>query len=96
MVVLAAEAELRGLFIFRATRSGLETAGAGLGSKLMTVEAGLVEVLGRGAANRLLRVRVLETAVLVVVDEAGTVEVNEGEDFSGSGTRQGQRNMVRL
>lgn len=89
VVVLAADVELAGvlIFIFRASNSGLETAGAlltlllGLGSRLMTGMAGLGAV-GRGAARRLLRVVVLE-----LVEEAGWVEVVAGgdTDFSGSG-----------
>lgn len=85
VVVAAAGVELTGMlvFIFSASSSGLEAAdGAtvallGLGSKLMT---GMVEldVVGRGAARRLLRVVVgggLETAMS-----------GEGAVFSGSGS----------
>lgn len=85
VVVAAAGVELTGtlVFIFSASSSGLEAAdGAtvallGLGSKLMT---GMVEldVVGRGAARRLLRVVVgggLETAMS-----------GEGAVFSGSGS----------
>lgn len=79
------------LFIFRASSSGLEAAGAvlaplpGLGSRLMTGMADL-EVVGRGAARRLLRVVV----VVELVEERGWEEaVADGEaDFSGSGAKQ--------
>lgn len=89
VVVLAAVVELAGmLFIFRASRSGLEAAGAvlallpGLGSRLITGITAL-EVLGRGAAKRLLRV------VLELVEEGGWEEVVAGgeTDFSGSGAK---------
>lgn len=74
VIVLAADVELAGmlLFIFRASSSGLEAAGAvlapllGLGSRLMTGMAEL-EVMGRGAAKRLLRVVV----VVRLVEEGG-------------------------
>lgn len=74
VVVLAADVELAGmlLFIFRASSSGLEAASAvlalllGLGSRLMTGIAEL-EVMGRGAAKRLLRVVV----VVRLVEEGG-------------------------
>lgn len=92
----AEAAELAGevIFIFRASSRGLEAAAElllllllpGLGSRLIT---GMVEleVLGRGAARRLLRV-----VVVVVVEEveeeaaAAWVEVMAGgeTDFSGS------------
>lgn len=74
VIVLAADVELAGmlLLIFRASSSGLEAAGAvlapllGLGSRLMTGMAEL-EVMGRGAAKRLLRVVV----VVRLVEEGG-------------------------
>lgn len=88
VVVLAAELELAGMliFIFRASSSGLEDAGAmptllpGLGSRLMTGMAG-VDTVGRGAARRLLR-------VVVLVEKASGVAVVAGGEtaFSGSGT----------
>lgn len=94
VVVLAADVELAGvlLFIFRASSSGLEAAGAvlpGLGSRLMTGITEL-ETVGRGAARRLLRVVV----VVELVEEAGWVEVVAGgeTDFSGSGAKRGQIN----
>lgn len=97
VVVLAADVELAGvlLFIFRASSSGLEAAGAvltllpGLGSRLMTGMAEL-ETVGRGAARRLLRVVV----VVELVEEAGWVEVVAGgeTDFSGSGAKRGYIN----
>lgn len=103
MVVLAAGVELAGvlLFIFRASNSGLEAAGAvltllpGLGSRLMTGIAAL-EAVGRGAARRLFRVVVVVEEVVLgadVVDKAGWVEVEaEGEtDFSGSGAKAGKK-----
>lgn len=90
VAVLAAGVELAGVtvFIFRASSSGLEAAGAvltllpGLGSRLMTGMAAL-EAVGKGAARRLLRVVV----VVELVEEAGWVEVVAGgdADFSGSG-----------
>lgn len=66
VIVLAAGVELAGVvvFIFRASSSGFEAAGAvltllpGLGSRLMTGMAELEDV-GRGAARRLLRVVVV-------------------------------------
>lgn len=98
VVVLAAGAELAGLllFIFSASRSGLEATGAagpvltllpGLGSRLMTGTTELEDV-GRGAARRLLRV------VVDPVEEGGWVDkVAGGEtDFSGSGATRGQIN----
>lgn len=88
VTVLAADVELAGtlIFIFRASSSGLEAAGAvltllpGLGSRLMTGMAEL-ETVCRGAARRLLRV------VVELVEEAGWVEVMAGGEtnFSGSG-----------
>lgn len=90
VVVLAADMELAGVltFIFRASSSGFEAAGAvltllpGLGSRLMTGMAAL-DAVGRGAARRLLRVVV----AVEMVEEAGwAVVVAGGEtDFSGSG-----------
>ncbi len=101
VVVLAADVELAGvpLFIFRASSSGLEAAGAvltllpGLGSRLMTGIAEL-EAVDRGAARRLLRVVV----VVELVEEAGWVEVMAGgeTDFSGSGAKRGQINMEEI
>lgn len=98
VTVLAADVELAGeaAFIFRASRSGLEAAGAalptllplpGLGSRLMTGMAEL-EAVGRGAARRLLRVVV----VVEMVEEAGWVEVVAGGEtgFSCSGAKWGQ------
>lgn len=90
-VVLAADVELAGmmLFIFRASSSGLEAAGAvltllpGLGSRLMTGMAEL-EAVGRGAARRLLRVVVVE-----LVEEAGWVEVVVGRETGSSGSGAG-------
>lgn len=88
VLMFAAGVELAGvlLFIFRASSSGLEAAGAvltlltGLGSRLMTGMAEL-EAVGRGAAKRLLRV------VVELLEEAGWVEVTAGGvgDSSGSG-----------
>lgn len=86
VVVAAAGVELTGtlLFIFSASSSGLEAAdgatGAllGLGSRLMTGMVELLDVVGRGAARRLLRGVVgggLEAAVS-----------GEGAVFSGSGS----------
>lgn len=93
VVVLAADmgAEEVFVFIFRASSSGLEAAGAtvlllpGLGSRLMTGMAGLGAV-GRGAANRLFKVVVLEV-VVEMAEEEGRLEVATGGegDFSGSG-----------
>lgn len=90
VVVLAAGVELAGVevFIFRASSSGLEAAGAvltlllGLGSRLITGMAEL-DAVGRGAASRLLRV-VVEVEL---VEDAGRVEVVAAgdADFSGSG-----------
>lgn len=96
VIVRAADVELAGtmVFIFRASRSGLEAAGAvltlmlGIGSKLITGMAEL-DTVGRGAARRLLRV-----GVGVVVDAAGWVDMAAGGvmGFSGSGARHGQSN----
>lgn len=92
VVVLAAGGELAGtLFIFRASSRGLEAAGAvlalllGLGSRLMTGIPAL-ELLGRGAAKRLLRVVVAGE----LVEEGGWEEAVAGgeTDFSGSGAEQ--------
>lgn len=102
MVVLAADVELAGvlLFIFRASSSGLEAAGAplpplpGLGSRLMTGMAEM-EAVGRGAARRLLRVVVVEELEKGVGWEE-VVAAGEA-DFSGSGAKQGQMSgKVRL
>lgn len=98
--VVAMAAELAGgvlIFILRASSSGLGAADealplAGLGSRLMTgMEE--VEVLGRGAARRLLRVVEEEMAVEVeaaAVEEGAATSVDVvaggGTDFSGSGT----------
>lgn len=92
VVVLAADVELTGmlLFIFRASKSGLEAACAvltllpGAGSRLMTGIT-VLEVLGRGAARRLLRVVV----AVELVEERSWEEVMAGgeTDFSGSGTK---------
>lgn len=87
VVVLTAGVELTGtlLFIFKASSSGFEAADAvtalllGLGSRLMT---GMVEVVGRGAARRLLRV------VVEALEEGGGLEAAmSGEEtaFSNSG-----------
>lgn len=89
MVVLAADVEVAEVFVFvfRASSSGLEAAGAilvllpGAGSRLMTGMAGL-EAMGRGAAKRLLRVVVVQLVV-----EAGWVEVVAGRVFSCSGAK---------
>lgn len=97
VVVLAADVALTGmlLFIFRASKSGLEAACAvltllpGVGSRLMTGIAAL-EVLGRGAARRLLRVVVaVGVAVVELVEERSWEEEMAGRetDFSGSGTK---------
>lgn len=92
VVVFATDVELAGmlLFIFSASSSGLEAAGAvltlppGLGSRLMTGMAE-VEAVGRGAARRLLR-------VVVLVEEGSWMEVVAGgdTDFTGSGAKQGK------
>lgn len=74
MVKLAADMELAGIFvfIFRASRSGLEVLEAvltpltGLESRLITRVAEL-DGVGKGAARRLLRVVV----VVELVEEAG-------------------------
>lgn len=87
--VLAAEVELAGMliFIFRASSSGLDAAGAeptltlGLGSRLMTgVLESVEEAVGRGEARRLLR-------VVMLLEEAGwrEVETAGATDFSCSG-----------
>lgn len=87
VVVLAAEVELGGMliFIFRASSSGLDAAGAELtltlGSRLMTgVFESVEEAVGRGEARRLLR-------VVMLLEEAGwrEVETAGATDFSGSG-----------
>lgn len=98
---MAADVELAGvlLFIFRASSSGLEAAGAppplpGLGSRLMTGMAEM-EAVGRGAARRLLRVVVVEELEKGVGWEE-VVAAGEA-DFSGSGAKQGQMSgKVRL
>lgn len=94
VAVLAAGVELAGvlIFIFKASSRGLGAAGEavllpGLGSRLMTGMAEL-EVLGRGAARRLLRVvvEVVMEAAAAVVEAAWVDVVAGGEtDFSGSG-----------
>lgn len=89
VAALAADVEIAGVFIFRASSSGLVAAGTvltllpGLGSRLMTGIAEL-ETVGRGAASRLLRVVVV---VVELVEGAGWVEVvaGGGTGFSGSG-----------
>lgn len=95
VVVFATDVELAGmlLFIFSASSSGLEAAGAvltllaGLGSRLMTGMAEL-EAVGRGAARRLLRVVVL---VELMVEGSWVEVVAGGEtDFSGSGAKKGK------
>lgn len=91
MVVLIADVVLIGvlLFIFRASSSGLEAADAaptvvdGLGSRLMTGMAA-VEVVGNGAARRLLRMVV----VAELVEDRWEIVVSGGETgFSGSGAK---------
>lgn len=97
MVVLVADGEMAEVFVFalRASSSGLEAAGVipvllpGLGSRLMTGMAGL-EAVGRGAANRLLRVVVVE-----LLEEMAWVEVVVGRIFSCSGAKQGQISRMR-
>lgn len=91
-VVLAADAELAGelVFIFKASNSGLEAAGAvltllpGLGSRLMTGKAA-TEAVGRGAAKRLLRVGV----VLELVEEMSWVKAVVGGEAGCSGSGAG-------
>lgn len=86
--MLTVDVELTGelLFIFRASSSGEEAAGAvptlvaGLGSRLMTGMA-TVEVVGNGAVRRLLRM----VAVVELEDEERWERAGSGEGFSGSG-----------
>lgn len=88
VVVLTVDVELLGglLVIFRASSSGLEAAGAvltlvaGLGSRLMTGMAA-VEVVGNGAARRLLRMVV----VVELEEEERWERAASGGGFSGSG-----------
>lgn len=91
--MLTVDVELIGvllLFILRTSSSGLEAAGAvptlvtGLGSRLMTGMAA-VDVVGNGAASRLLRMVV----VVELVDDCWERAVSGGEtDFSGSGAEK--------
>lgn len=86
--MLTVDVELIGelLFIFRASSSGVEAAGAvptlvaGLGSRLMTGMVA-VEVVGNGAVRRLLRMVV----VVELEDEERWERAGSGEGFSGSG-----------
>lgn len=89
VVELTVDGELIGvpLFIFRTSSSGLEAAGdvatllTGLGFRLMTGMAA-AEVVGNGAASRLLRMVV----VVELVEGHWERAVSEREtDFSGSG-----------
>lgn len=101
MVVLNGDADVAVvfIFIFRASKSGFEDAAAvdvlmlllGLGSRLMTGMV-VVDVLGKGAARRLLRVGVMEG----IVEEGAGVEVGilAAADFSGSGAKWKQINMI--
>lgn len=92
VAVLTAGVELTGtlLFIFKASSSGFEATDAvtalllGLGSRLMTGMVD-VEVVGRGAARRLLRV------VVEALEEGGGLEAAmSGQEtaFSDSGPDQ--------
>lgn len=86
--MLTVDVELTGelLFIFRASSSVLEAAGAvptlvaGLGSRLMTGMAA-VEAVGNGAVRRLLRMVV----VVELEEEERWERAVSGEGFSGSG-----------
>lgn len=88
VAVVTVDVELTGglLFIFRASSSGFEAAGAvptlgaGLGSRLMTGMAAM-EVVGSGAVRRLLRMVV----VVVLEEEERWGRAASGEGFSGSG-----------
>lgn len=89
---LTVEAELMGepLFIFRASSSGVEAAGAGTtlaagpGSRLMTGMAG-EQLVGNGAVRRLLRVVVEVELEVVEEDEESWGGAGSGGGFSGSG-----------
>lgn len=89
VVELTVDGELIGvlLFIFRTSSSGLEAAGdvvtllTGLGFRLMTGMAA-ADVVGNGAASRLLRMVV----VVKLVEGHWERVVSDGEtDFSGTG-----------
>lgn len=92
VVELTVDGELIGvlLFIFRTSSSGLEAAVdvvtllTGLGFRLMTGMAA-AEVVGNGAASRLLRMVV----VVELVEGHWERAVSDGEtDFSGSGAEK--------